>query len=61
MDSTTTPVVVSGITTAIAISAGGDHTCALLSDGTVKCCGYNGYGQLGSGPVYPKPITVKWN
>jgi alpha-tubulin suppressor-like RCC1 family protein len=34
---TTTPVTVSGITTATAITAGAGHTCALLEDGTVQC------------------------
>ena len=43
------PVSVSGINTAIAISAGGSHTCALLEDKTVKCWGNNQNGQFGDG------------
>lgn len=34
---------------AIDVAAGDYHTCAVLSDGQIKCWGYNGYGQLGYG------------
>ena len=34
---------------ATAITVGYDHTCALLADGSVKCWGHNGFGQLGQG------------
>ncbi len=33
--------------TAIAISAGDLHTCALLDNGSVRCCGDGAYGRLG--------------
>ncbi|MDQ6777621.1 MAG: hypothetical protein M3071_15725, partial [Actinomycetota bacterium] len=34
---------------AVAISAGGDHTCAIVVDGSVRCWGDGGVGQLGYG------------
>lgn len=35
--------------TAKAVAAGAEHTCAILDNDTVKCWGWNQYGQLGLG------------
>ncbi len=40
--------------TATAIAAGGDHTCALLDNATVKCWGENDDGQLGQGDTFDR-------
>ena len=56
-----TPVTVSALASApLAIAAGGQHTCALLSGGTVACWGDNHYGQLGDGSQVSSstPVTV---
>jgi alpha-tubulin suppressor-like RCC1 family protein len=45
----TAPVPVVGISTARAISTGGNHTCALLAGGALRCWGLNTRGQLGNG------------
>jgi alpha-tubulin suppressor-like RCC1 family protein len=44
-----TPMDVSGLTAGVAaIAAGGNHNCALTTEGGVKCWGDNFYGQLGN-------------
>lgn len=61
-ESRVTPVTVSGITTAVAIAAGGlagwAHTCALLADGSVRCWGSNSANELGDGTRADSPVPV---
>jgi len=59
----TTPVSVSLGTgrTAVAVSAGRYHTCAILDDGSLKCWGYGGHGQVGDGgsnTITNTPVSV---
>jgi alpha-tubulin suppressor-like RCC1 family protein len=46
---------------AVAIAAGGLHTCALTIDDTLYCWGNNSHGQLGTGNFDPtsKPVPVQ--
>lgn len=56
-----TPVSGNGLTDVVQIAAGGRHACALISDGTVKCWGGNGDGQLGDNSTTERasPVQVR--
>lgn len=59
----TTPIKARGISDAVAISAGDEHSLALKSDGTVWAWGFNQNGRLGygrdSGQDMISPVEVK--
>lgn len=42
----------------LAVASGVDHSCALLQGGTVKCWGYNRFGQLGNDSTEDSPVPV---
>jgi alpha-tubulin suppressor-like RCC1 family protein len=52
------PVQVAGLTTAVAIAAGGRHNLALLANGTVMAWGANESGQLGDGTTTSRATPV---
>jgi hypothetical protein len=57
-----TPVAVSGLTNAVALKSGFDHTCAIKANGEVACWGQSGNNQLGQGggllQVQNTPVTA---
>jgi len=55
-----TAVVVSGLSNALQLTGGGLHACAALSDGSARCWGVNGQGQVGDGPHPNDSLRWKW-
>jgi alpha-tubulin suppressor-like RCC1 family protein len=56
-----TPVVVQGLSDAVEIEDGYNHSCARLGDNTVECWGHNAWGQLGDGTTTDRsaPVAVQ--
>jgi len=54
-----TPTRVPGLAGVTALAAGGFHTCAARTDGSVSCWGQNSSGQVGDGTfVDPRPAPT---
>lgn len=53
------PKLVAGLKGVMAVALGGDHTCALLQDGSATCWGDNESGQLGDGSPAKKHAPAK--
>src|SRR5665213_3113876 len=54
-----TPVQVGIDTKWASVAAGGDHTVAVTTDGTLWAWGYNYYGQLGDGTTADRHAPVQ--
>ena len=52
------PANTGSLTGVSAVSAGSDHTCARLDDGTAACWGYNGWSELGDGTTTDRSLPA---
>lgn len=55
------PVRVLGLSDAVSVVVGGNHTCALLANGTVACWGDNYNNQIGDGISQTGDGTIHLN
>jgi alpha-tubulin suppressor-like RCC1 family protein len=46
---------------AVSISTGAEHTCAIFDDGTLRCWGSNSYGQIGDGTLIERTTPTLVN
>ena len=61
LNSSSVPVVVSGLTNAASVKTNQYHTCAILTDASLKCWGDNAYGQMANGTAtgtFSTPISI---
>jgi alpha-tubulin suppressor-like RCC1 family protein len=58
INTSTTIFTVTGLSDAIALSAGPAHTCALRANGNLSCWGFNQYGQVGDGTDSDKSVPT---
>ena len=57
-------MIVGGLPPVVEVATGGAHSCAILSEGALRCWGQNTFGQLGSGAINAGthiPQTVNLN
>ena len=47
-----------GLSGAVAITAGSSHSCAVLDDNSARCWGHNFDGQLGDGTTIGSSVPV---
>src|SRR5690606_20419563 len=54
------PIQVTSLGTSVAgVAAGGNHSCAALTDGSIWCWGYNSDGQLGDDTTTTRLVPVQ--
>ncbi|MFI5099187.1 MAG: RCC1 domain-containing protein [Actinomycetes bacterium] len=53
-----TPVAVVDLADVASLTLGYSHACAVLRDGTMRCWGWNAWGQLGNGTTQDSSVPV---